>query len=184
MGRTEFAAASMFSASFRRFSSTAATINTRWKIKLPKRFQGGFIEKWGNYWAGIAQDYKEVCVDIVKDSYKYPTKAAFYYSLIAGGTYAFIQNPDEREFRNQLVLHMHQNAMIGSKIRNEAVDQHLRYIADCLNHDLIRRWSFGLFSIIWVDNYGKECANFKTQCDWLKPRYLTFHERIMDVGFV
>lgn len=25
---------------------------------------------------------------------------------------------------------------------------------------------------------------FKSRCDYLKPRYLTFHERIMDIGFL
>lgn len=45
------------------------------------------------------------------------------------------------------------------------------------------RLSIGFFSFLWVDNYSKVCGVFKSRCDYLKPRYLTFHERIMDVGF-
>lgn len=27
-------------------------------IKLPKRFEGTIVEKWANYWKGLARDYK------------------------------------------------------------------------------------------------------------------------------
>lgn len=35
---------------------------------------------------------------------------------------------------------------------------------------------------MWIDNYDKDCFLYKTVCPYLKPRYLTFHERIIDVG--
>ena len=38
--------------------------------------------------------------------------------------------------------------------------------------------------MMWIDNYSKSCSLYKTQCSYLKPRYLTFYKRIVDVGFV
>ena len=38
------------------------------------------IKTSGNYWAGVAQDYKEVFVDVMKSSREKPLKASFYVS--------------------------------------------------------------------------------------------------------
>ena len=46
------------------------------------------------------------------------------------------------------------------------------------------RLNLGFLSLLWVDNYAKVCGVFKSQCEYLKPRYLTFHERIVDIGFL
>jgi hypothetical protein len=35
-----------------------------------------------------------------------------------------------------------------------------------------------------LDNYDGDLAVYKATCSYLKPKYLTFHERIVDVGFV
>ncbi|XP_027237089.1 mitochondrial import inner membrane translocase subunit Tim29 [Penaeus vannamei] len=172
----------MFTSAVRRLSSLS--VKEPWRVRLPEKWKGGYIEKWGNYWVGVAQDYKEVAVDVVKDTYKYPVKAAFYYSLIGGTLYAFNTNPDERDFQSTLQTYMNESAMLSESIRNPEVDAHFQYLVDCYNHGLVRRLSIGLFSFLWVDNYSKVCGVFKSRCDYLKPRYLTFHERIMDIGFL
>lgn len=46
------------------------------------------------------------------------------------------------------------------------------------------RLSLGLVSFLWIDNYSKVCGVFKSQCGYLKPRYVTFHKRVQDVGFL
>lgn len=46
------------------------------------------------------------------------------------------------------------------------------------------RLSVGFFSFLWIDNYSKACGVFKSQCEYLKPRYVTFPERVQDVGFL
>lgn len=166
----------------RRLSSLS--VREPWKIKLPERWKGGRIEKWGNYWMGVMQDYKEVGVDVVQTSRKKPLKAAFYYSLIGGYIYAFNNNPNELEFQDSLQKYMNESAMLSEKIRNAEVNDHFHYLADCYNHGLVRRLSIGIFSLLWVDNYAKVCGVFKSRCEYLQPRYLTFHERVMDVGFL
>ena len=44
------------------------------------------------------------------------------------------------------------------------------------------RINLWFFSLLWIDNYSKSCSLYKAQCSYLKPRYLTFHQRIVDFG--
>ncbi|XP_064084366.1 mitochondrial import inner membrane translocase subunit Tim29-like [Macrobrachium nipponense] len=172
----------MFQMCIRRLSSLS--VRKPWTVKLPKRLEGGRIEKWGNYWMGVAQDYKEVSVDIAKSCRERPIKASFYLSLIGGCIYACKTNPDERDFQDKLRRYINDSAMLSEKIRNSEVDDHFRYLADCYIHGLVRRLSLGIVSLMWVDNYSKVCGVFKSRCEYLQPRYLTFHERVVDIGFL
>ncbi|KAK4309720.1 hypothetical protein Pmani_018650 [Petrolisthes manimaculis] len=155
-----------------------------WRIRLPEKLKGGFIEKWGQYWSTVAHDYKEVAVDVVADSRRRPLKASLYVSLIAGYVYAVQMNPDQLDYQDTLQKYMNESAMVSSKVRNPEVDSHFNYMVDCYTHGLVRRLSLGFCSFLWVDNYSTVCGVFKSQCEYLKPRYLTFHERILDVGFL
>lgn len=155
-----------------------------WKIRLPKRLSGGRIEKWVNYWENVAQDYKEVTREAIKESRQKPFKAATYISLLAGILYAIKDNPDELEFQDALQTYMNESQMLSDKIRNKEVDDHFNYIRQCYNHGLIRRLNIYVCTFLWVDNYGKDHGIYKAQCSYLKPQYLTFHERILDVGFM
>lgn len=74
--------------------------------------------------------------------------------------------------------------MVGEPIRNPITTKHLKSIEQCYNEGIIRRLSLGIVSFIWLDNYEKECANYKATCSYLKPEYLGFHHRIVDVGFI
>ncbi|XP_045602244.1 mitochondrial import inner membrane translocase subunit Tim29 [Procambarus clarkii] len=164
-------------------SMSSLALKTPWKIKLPSKFKGGSIEKWGNYWASVAQDYKEMVQDVIVDSRRQPLKAATYLSIIAGYICAVKTNPNKMDFQDTLQKYMNESAMLSDKIRNKEVDAHFNYMVDCYNHGLVRRLSLGFCSLLWVDNYSKVCGVFKSQCEYLTPQYLTFHERIMDVGF-
>ncbi|XP_071526402.1 mitochondrial import inner membrane translocase subunit Tim29 [Panulirus ornatus] len=168
--------------SLRRMSSLS--IKKSWKVRLPQKWKGGFLEKWGDYWVSVAQDYKEVAQDIVTDCRRRPLKAGLYTSLIAGFIYAFKTNPDEKDFQDSVVKYINESAILSEKIRNQEVNAHFNYLVDCYNHGLLRRLSLGFCSFLWVDNYSKVCGLFKCQCEYLKPQYITFHERIMDVGFL
>lgn len=159
-------------------------VKSPWKFRLPQRLRGGLLEKWGDYWTTVARDYKDVAIDTALESRKHPMKSSVYISLIAGIVYAIKTNPDEMDYKDALQRYCNEGAMLSSKVRNAEVDDHLHYIADCFNHGLVRRLSLGICSLIWIDNYSKSCGVFKSQCGYLKPRYVTFHERIQDVGFL
>lgn len=74
--------------------------------------------------------------------------------------------------------------LVGEPIRNPVSVQHIKWLEQCYNEGLIRRLNLGILSLIWVDNYDKDCSFYKAVCPYLKPRFVTFHERIVDVGFL
>lgn len=73
---------------------------------------------------------------------------------------------------------------VGETIRNEISVQHVQILEKCYNEGIVRRFSIGILSIIWLDNYDKDCSLYKAVCPYLKPRYLNFYERIIDIGFL
>jgi hypothetical protein len=44
--------------------------------------------------------------------------------------------------------------------------------------------SIGLFSILWIDDFSSNLATPDAQCKYLEPAYATFHERVIDYGFL
>lgn len=73
---------------------------------------------------------------------------------------------------------------VGEPIRNPVSVQHIKWLEQCYNEGLIRRLNLGILSLIWLDNYDRDCYIYKAVCPYLKPRYVTFYERIVDVGFL
>ncbi|KAG0730484.1 Mitochondrial import inner membrane translocase subunit Tim29 [Chionoecetes opilio] len=154
------------------------------EIEASPALRGGRLEKWGDYWKSVVYDYKEVVLETAVESRNRPLKATAYVSIIAGILYAVKTNPDERDYRDVLLKYCNESALLSARVRNAEVDDHLHYMGDCFDHGLVRRLSIGICSFLWVDNYSKECGVFKSQCGYLKPQYLTFHERVQDVGFL
>ncbi|XP_076055595.1 mitochondrial import inner membrane translocase subunit Tim29 [Oratosquilla oratoria] len=150
--------------------------------RLPQRLKGGTVEKWVKYWQMVVKDYKEVFVDVIKESREKPVKAAFYISFLSGLAYAFRTNPDKKDFLDNLQFYLNESALLSDKIRNPEVDAHYTYMKECFDLQLVRRISLGIGSFLWIDNYSNDCGLFKTSCSYLKPQFLTFHNRIVDVG--
>ena len=63
----------------------------------------------------------------------------FVFTVIAGVVYAVKTNPDERDYKDALHRYMNESAMLSSRVRNAKVDDHLHYMADCIDHHLLRR---------------------------------------------
>lgn len=91
-------------------------------------------------------------------------------------------NPDESSFREYLLQNSTKLVQIAEPIRNPISENHVKWLEQCYNEGVIRRLNLGIISIIWIDNYDKMCSLYKTVCPYLRPRYITFHERIADVG--
>jgi len=153
-------------------------------LVLPERYRGGRVERWAEYWKGLYADYRNVAVDTYADCKNRP----FRTSVIASGLgflyYAAKTNPDERSFRDRYLLNCNRFLVTLPTVRNPATQEYLRFVARSFNEGLVRRFSFGIFSIMWVDNFEESVDLYASQCTYLKPEYLTFHERIIDVGFL
>lgn len=151
---------------------------------LPERFKGTIVEKWAKYWEGLIHDYSEVFRDAIKESREKPLRTTLYFTLACGLTYAGKTNPSEMDHRDRVIDYQNEFGLVGKPIRNPNAEVYLKTLENSYNFGLIRRISLGFFSIIWLDNYDKGVALYQAQCEYLKPRYLTFYERIIDVGFL
>ncbi|KAG5317038.1 TIM29 translocase, partial [Acromyrmex heyeri] len=152
--------------------------------EMPEKVKGTFLERWAKYWHGLYIDYKDVALDVVKDCTERPVHATIYITLLGSCFYSNRHNPDETMFREQLIQNSIKLIQVGEPIRNPVSVQHIKWLERCYNEGLIRRLNLGVLSLIWLDNYDKYCSSYKAVCPYLKPRYITFYERIVDVGFL
>ena len=93
-------------------------------------------------------------------------------------------NPDDRAFRDQLLTAMTEMAFLPHSIRNKESCSHLAYLESCHNAGVLRRLNLGVCSFMWLSNYDKAVGLYAAHCDYLKPKYLSFHKRIVDFGIL
>lgn len=91
-------------------------------------------------------------------------------------------NPDEQSFYDRLTHNISHLAMVGDAIRNPSAEQHVTYLSRCENQGLLRRTDLMFFTLMWIADYPKDCNIYAAQCKYLKPSFLTFHNRIIDIG--
>ncbi|XP_043685587.1 mitochondrial import inner membrane translocase subunit Tim29 [Vespula pensylvanica] len=159
-------------------------ISTVKNYGMPEKFKGTILERWGNYWKNLYIDYKEVTIETIKDCKSHPIRTSIYSTVLGSTYYLYKHNPDEDSFREHLLENAIKLMQVGETIRNEISVQHVEILEKYYNEGIIRRLSMGILSIIWLDNYDKECSLYKAVCPYLKPRYLNFYERIIDIGFL
>lgn len=73
---------------------------------------------------------------------------------------------------------------VGESVRNPVAVKHIKFLEKCYNENVVRYMNLGILSFIWVDDYDNTCANYRATCSYLRPRYMTFYQRIIDVGFL
>ncbi|XP_011860964.1 PREDICTED: uncharacterized protein C19orf52 homolog [Vollenhovia emeryi] len=172
-------------ATFRLLTSRFNEIGVRIRsYEMPERIKGTFLERGARYWHSLLMDYKDAAFDTAKDCWQHPARTAMYITLLGSCVYSNRHNPDETVFREQLVQSSMKLIQVGEPIRNPVSVQHIKWLEQCYNEGLIRRLNLGVLSLIWLDNYDRDCSLYKAVCPYLKPRYATFHERIVDVGFL
>jgi hypothetical protein len=74
--------------------------------------------------------------------------------------------------------------LVGDPIRNPQAVSHLKFLETCYNKDVIRTLNLGIINFMWISDYGKSSGLYQAQCEYLEPKILTFHERIVDIGFL
>jgi len=152
------------------------------RLTLPDKYKGGRLEKWGNYWQGVYADYREVARDVVTDARQKPYKAMAITAGLGLLTCSLKTNPDEESFRDNLLNSSNSLLLLDDSIRNRTSANHVSFLFRCYNEGLIRRFNFGVCSVMWIDNYDAACGLYAAQCPYLTPSYLRFYERIVDVG--
>lgn len=93
-------------------------------------------------------------------------------------------NVDECSFKEHLLHNTIKLMQVGETIRNPTSEHHMKWIGQSYNEGIIRHINLGIISIIWLDNYDEACCLYKAICSHLKPQYITFYQRVVDVGFL
>lgn len=168
------------------FIRKSETLSSR--LQLPERLKGGRIERYVNYWKGVATDYKEALKELKQSCREKPLKASIIGSAFISAWYANRHNPDEKSFNDLLVKVNNDLTMVSELCRNNTSMQHQFEIVRAQNAGVLRHWNLGLFSIIWRDNYNTDFGHVKAKCKYLTVGYTDIlfneRERIVDVGFL
>ncbi|KAI4492611.1 hypothetical protein M0804_002402 [Polistes exclamans] len=93
-----------------------------------------------------------------------------------------VERWDEETYRNDLLMNAFILMQVSENIRNEESVKHIELVERFFNEGILRRMNFGIFSIIWLDNYDRDCFLYKAVCPYIRLHFLEFFERIIDIG--
>lgn len=152
------------------------------KIKFPKKFKGTILEKWADYWKNLFIDYRQMLQDLRTDIQDEPLKTLKWTAILGLSIVLAKNSPDELDFKNELKEAENKAAMVGDECLNKQSIEHLRFLETCYNAGLIHYQSLGILSIMYTSDLNPSCDLFKAHCSYMKPSYLSFPSRIIDVG--
>jgi len=153
-------------------------------FQFPDRFKGGRIEKWKNYWNGVGRDYKEAAEEMITSAKQSPVRSTIILGLTGFAGYCNKTNPTLEEYRTHFVENNLDLLQVSDSIRNRNSVNLQNYISKAFNAHLIRRNNYGLFSIIWVDDFAPELGGFAARCEYIQPGFTDLRSRLVDIGFL
>lgn len=154
------------------------------KFKFPEKYKGTFLEKWANYWKQLATDYKDVVLDTVKSIRNKPIRASLYGTTLCSLYLMAKNNPDKEEFMLELRNYNKHLMLVHESCHNPISAKHIKIIENGINENTFHWINLGIFTLLWCDNYSPDLGLYKATCNYLQPEYLTFHERILDIGWM
>lgn len=154
------------------------------KFQLPEKYKGTVIEKWTKYWKQVATDYKDVGKSILKSAHDRPRRAAILYGSGIFSYYCLTTNPTYQSYLAQLRQYQCDVTFVAEPMRNPKAIQYMQFMEQCHNQGILKRMSFGIFSIMWIADFNDGLNLYKAVCPYLGPEIKTFHTRIVDVGIL
>lgn len=181
--RTQFTQSYATNSSFlkTRFNAFQSRVNS---FEVPERFKGTVVEKWLLYWKGLYIDYRDVFINVGKQMKEKPVRASLYSTLGASAVYSFKHNPSETDLIEQLRVYNTQMMLVDPVCQNPVSSQYLTFLERCYNEGIVRRLNVGVCSLLWLDNYDRAVNLYKATCSYTKPELLSWHNRIIDIGFL
>uniref|UniRef100_A0A336K0N7 CSON013653 protein n=1 Tax=Culicoides sonorensis TaxID=179676 RepID=A0A336K0N7_CULSO len=164
-------------------SSWSSKYTKKFQIHLPEKLKGGLIEKWANYWKQLGIDYKDMLIDTGKHMIKHPVKTVVYATTGYSTYILYKNNPDFEDFKKDFQNNKNQLILVHHSCQNPVSAKHIKDLEQWFNQGVVKRLTFGIVSFIWIDNFDKDVSLYKATCNYLKPPYSTFNERVIDIGF-
>jgi hypothetical protein len=151
-------------------------------LQISTKLQAGVLGKIGRYFKNIYKDYETVAIETWADMRAKKLKSAIYLSILGTSGYLIATNPSEPSFYEQLTCNTNELLMVGNPIRNVHSDSHMQKLSRYHNQRRLRRFTFCVCCVMWVDNFDAQVDLYEAQCKHLKVGWLDWQERIVDVG--
>lgn len=154
------------------------------RIAIPEKYKGTVVERLLLYGKGLILDYRDVLIDVGKYIKEKPVRSSIYAGLGATIVYCFKHNPSESDFLEQFRLHNTNMILVDKSCHNPISSEQLIFLERCYNQKIVRRLSIGVCSFLWINDYDRALGLYKATCKYTKPDYLSWHKRIVDIGFL
>ena len=140
--------------------------------------------KLGRSVINIFVDYKAVFTDFYHQAKRKPARFLSMLTTLGGFYYLYGQNPGVNSYDDAVLECASELLQISHLIRNPSSDSYVQEILNFRNQGRIRIQSLGLFSIVWVSEFGPECDLYERHCYYTQPRWTSFPQRVIDIGFL
>lgn len=152
-------------------------------ILLPQ-FENLKQRKLGRSAYNIYVDYKAVFVDFFKGMKNKPLKSSIWAACLGGLYMVYRFNPDEKDYEDLLIDNSVELMQVAKTIRNPTSDAYTQEILKLHYEGRLRRQSFLLFSVMFVEDFGLNTDIYEKHCYYTKPRWIYLWKQVIDVGLV
>jgi len=151
-------------------------------LRITEKLKTGRLGKISRYFMNIYDDYRTVAVETWADMRANKTKSVIYGIVLGTSGYLIATNPSETHFYKQLMENTNDLLQVGDPIRNMNSDSHMQELYRNWNQGRLRRFTFGVCSVMWVDNFDRDVDLYEAQCKHLKVGWLDWKDKMVDVG--
>ncbi|XP_032822175.1 mitochondrial import inner membrane translocase subunit Tim29 [Petromyzon marinus] len=152
----------------------AASVS-RWQRLLNSRI--------GVWCKSLLSDYTDACKDVVVGAWERPLRAAIYTAVLAGAVVSARTAPDEHSFQVALLEASGELLLLSPSERSPTTDCHVQALLKHREGGTLRFSNLLFCSVVYSSPYAPECQLYAAQCKNLKPRWVDFPSRVLDVGF-
>lgn len=165
------------------FRSAFGKVNQINNMFLPQ-FENLKQRKLGRSAINIFTDYKAVFKDFYLQAKEKPFRFLTALATFGGLYYIYEHNPDVNSYEDTLLESSNELLQISHLIRNPASDSYVQNLLKFRNQERLRIQSLGLLSLVWVSEFGPGCDLYEKHCYYTQPRWKTFPQKVIDVGFL
>ncbi|XP_055519836.1 LOW QUALITY PROTEIN: mitochondrial import inner membrane translocase subunit Tim29 [Leucoraja erinacea] len=164
-----------------RFTATATATAAAARPELRARLRDSRVGVW--MWSLVA-DYREACKEIVVGARDNPWKASLYCLLLGGAATCAYYNPSEKSFQESLLESSNQLLVLSPLVRSCHADRHIQKLVTIKTQGRLRHVSLGVFSLVYTAPYDPDTSIYGAHCEYLRPRWSDFPDRVLDLGFL
>lgn len=132
----------------------------------------------------MLEDYKRASLETVDLYRQKPLKMGVYTTLTAIAGYLFVNNPSMTDYEGHLATMTCDLAEVGADIRNNNKCQQIETLLHHHSHGRLRRFTFGVCSVIWVSDYPKYVDLYEAHCPDVKMTWMEWPKYFVDVGLL